>query len=383
MSHKYKVLQLSAIDITLYKFILPLMQQLREEGFDVIAASRDLGYLQHIEKEGFKTYNITMTRNLNPLKLIKGTLAIYKILKREKVGIIHVHTPIAAMVGRLAAIMAGVKIKIYTVHGFILHNKFYYLAEKFMAKYFTDYIFTVNEEDRLTAIKESFISDSNITNINSVGIDIDKFNPKLFSTNEQNQIRKEIGVTEKDKIVGYVGRIVEEKGVLDLVGAFTVLKQTGNSENLKLLLIGPWDLGERDQDTIGKIRKKIEEQHFEKEILLLGSREDIPLLLSIMDVFVLPSYREGMPVSLLEAMAMEKAVIATDIRGCREEINQETGLLFEPKDITALAEKVDFFLKNPKVADDMGKKARTRVEKHFSQKEVIKKQIDLYKKLTN
>ncbi len=372
---KRKVLQLSTIDLTLYKFILPLMKELRVQGFEVIAACKDYGFLDKIKEEGFVTYDIDIARNLNPLKIIKSIYQVYGVLKKEKIDIIHVHTPIAAFVGRVAAFLAGVRVKFYTVHGFIIDKPLFYFIEKFMARYFTDYIFTVNQEDYERAVDEGFISPERITNINSVGIDIDKFNPSLVLDEEKETLRKSLGINKNDRIIGYIGRIVAEKGVLDLLESYLMIRDQG----LKLLLVGPWDLGERDGDTVDKIKKIVKEKGLEREVLLIGYREDIPRMLSIMDIFVLPSYREGMPVSLLEAMAMGLPVITTNIRGCREAIDEKTGLLFEPGNSQQFADCLRKILANEDLRRELGGNGRNRVVEKYSLDKVISRQMKIYK----
>lgn len=380
MNSKPKILQLSAIDVTLYKFVVPLMKELKKEGFEVICAAKDLGYLDKIRKDGFKTYNIPMTRSLNPLAVLNSIYEVYKLLKKENVDIIHVHTPIASFVGRLAATFAGVKIKVYTAHGFRIDNKLFYIIEKIMAKYFTDYIFTVNYEDMKMAVDKGFISQNKILNLNSVGIDIEKFNPNKISEEEKIRLRKSLNINEEDNVIGYVGRIVKIKGVLDLLNSYIEVRK---KIKCKLLLVGPWqNLSERKSNQIiDEVKKIIKENKIEKDVIMTGSREDIPQLLSIMDVFVLPSYWEGMPVSLMEAMAMERPVIATNIRGTREEVDDMSGILFEPKDTKALAKHLVNLLTNKEKAKQLGKNARKRVVENFNQEKIILKQLRVFKEL--
>lgn len=372
---KIKVLQLSSIDLTLYKFILPLMKELKLQGFEVMAACKDYGFIKKIKEEGFDTFNIDIARNINPIKILQSIYQVYRVLKLNKIDIIHVHTPIAAFVGRIAAMLAGVKIKVYTVHGFIIDKPIFYFVEKVMARYFTDYIFTVNEEDYLKAIEKGFIFPEKITNLNSVGIDINKFNPALISLSEKKALKKKLGIGENDRIIGYIGRIIAEKGVLDLLYSYLIVKQ----KDIKLLLVGPWDLGERDNETVFKIKQLIKDKGLESEVVLTGYREDIPQLLNIMDVFVLPSYREGMPVSLLEAMAMEIPVIASNIRGSKEAVDEAVGFLYEVGNIEQLASCLRKVIDNQNLARTMGFNGRCRVAMKYSLDKVISKQIDKYK----
>lgn len=351
------------------------MKKLQDEGFTVIAVSKDLGNLKKINAKGIKTYSLPMTRQINPLAIMVAIVKVYRLIKKERIDILHVHTPIASFIGRIAATLARVRIKIYTVHGFTTGNRFFMFIEKVLAKSCTDYILTVNSEDHQLADEQNFLTSGNIINIQSVGINTDQFNPDLFSSVERKQQRKELCIYEEAQVIGYVGRIVAEKGVLDLLAAYLKIRQ---NRKLKLLLIGPWDWGERDNKTIAKVKEIIHEHNLEQEVYLLGEREDIPQLLSIIDIFVLPSYREGMPVSLLEAMAMEIPVIATNIRGCREEVDSTSGFLYEPKDVDSLAKQLTYLLDNQEIAKQMGKHGRERVVEHFSEQQVLERQMKVY-----
>jgi glycosyltransferase involved in cell wall biosynthesis len=376
---KPKVFELSTVDLTLYKFVLPLMKELRDKGFDVICGTRNFGYLDKLREEGFKAYDIALSRSLNPIALLKAFFQLIQILKKEEVDIIHVHTPIASFIGRLAAFFAKVDVKIYTVHGFVLQPKVFYYVEKFMARTLTDYMFTVNQEDLDMAVREKFISADKVLNINSVGIDTEHFDPNRISEDTKVRLRESLNIRKDVPIIGYVGRVVKSKGVLDLVNAFVEVRK---STDCQLLLVGPWDFDERsDNIIIEDIRYIIRENQLEHDVLLPGHREDVAELLSIMDIFVLPSYREGMPVSLLEAMAMEKPVIGTDIRGVREEITADSGLIFEVKDVNVLKRHIEFYLNNIDKAAAMGRNARQRVLSEFSIDKVIEKQIKVFLEL--
>lgn len=371
-----KIFELSTVDMTLYKFVIPLMKELRRNGFEVVCGAKDCGYLEKIREEGFPTYDIGLRRSLNPIALAKGLFQLVRILRIEKVDILHVHTPIAAMVGRLAACLARVDVTIYTVHGFILQPKVYYYIEKFMAKFLTRYMFTVNQEDCDFAINHHFMAANRIWNINSVGIDTVSFDPAIFSEETRMALRKSLNIDSTVPVIGFVGRLVRSKGVLDLIHAFLEVRK---QYPCQLVLVGPWDMNERaDEAIISEIEQLVADHNLLRDICLLGSREDVADLLNIMDVFVLPSYREGMPVSLLEAMAMEKAVIGTNIRGVREEITAESGLIYEPKDVNGLVEQLLFYLHNETQRTFMGRNARVRVLKHFSQDRVIERQMKVF-----
>lgn len=374
-----KIFELSTVDLTLYKFVLPLMKELKQNGFEVLCGAGNHGYLNKISDEGFSAYAIPFQRNLSPLAIVRSFLLLVKVLKREKVDILHTHTPIASVVGRVAAACSGVKVKIYTVHGFIVQPKLYECLERFMGRVFTSFIFTVNQEDYSYALSKKFIAPDRIININSVGIDIHHFSSDRIQKNETDFLRETLKLQE-GPVIGYVGRIVKSKGVLDLVRAYITLRET---IFCKLLLVGSWDLNERAKDSvIDEIRILLKSRQLEEDVIFTGPREDIPEMLYLMDIFVLPSYREGMPVALLEAMAMERTVIGTNIRGVREEITEDCGYLYESGDVEALTRHLHNCLVNPSNVNDIGKRARQRVVSHFSLEQVLKKQMQVFLSLT-
>lgn len=368
-----KIIEIAAVDITIYKFVLPLMKELEKSGWEIEVAAKDVGYFDCFKKEGFRVHNIDMPRNLSPIANIKALLKLISLFKKEKPDIIHTHTPIASILARIAAKITGVSKIIYTLHG--LYKRFPFTQiEKVMCKYFTDIIFTVNQEDKDYLLEHHIKKSDKIININSVGVNIDVFNPNSINQDRKNSIRKELNI-QNNPIIGFVGRMIKEKGILELLEAFV---QVRKKIPCQLLLVGSAELGERDESTLKAIKKYISDKGLGKDIIMPGHREDIPELLSIMDIFVLPSYREGMPVSLLEAMAMELPVVATDIRGCKEEVDENSGILIPKGDIDSLIKALDYLLQNPDIAKAKGINGRKRVCSLFTIEESVKRQIQSF-----
>lgn len=371
-----KLIELSAIDITIYKFVLPLMHKLREQGWDISVCASDVGYRKSIVEEGYIVHDVDIQRSLSPIKIITTLYKLIKLMKSEKPDCIHVHTPIAALLARLAGKIVGVPHIVYTLHGLYMQTPFLQL-EKWVCKYCTDYIFTVNEEDKNYLIDHGYIAQDKVMNINSVGIDTDVFDPDTISDEYKLKLKADLGLADKP-IIGFTGRLVKEKGILELIDAFIKVHETSPCQ---LLMIGSALLNERDTKTIELFKHKIKEHTIEADIFLLGHRDDVPEILSLMDIFVLPSYREGMPVSLLEAMSMGLPVIATDIRGCREEITPTTGILVPMQDAQALADAMLQLITDPPKAKYMGVQARKRVQQYFSTQQSVAKQVEIFEQI--
>jgi glycosyltransferase involved in cell wall biosynthesis len=186
---------------------------------------------------------------------------------------------------------------------------------------------------------------------------------------EIERLFEDFELTDKDIIITFIGRLVSEKGIVELLEAFSNIE----IENIKLLIVGDIDQGSRDQKTKNMIISNYKDH---RNIIFTGFREDINNILYIADIFCLPSYREGMPRTIIEAMAMECAVIATDIRGCREEvIDTKTGFLVKVGSIIDINKAIEQLLYYPILLHDMKKEGRMRAERLYNEDELIEKQI--------
>lgn len=382
MSKKGKVIQISAIDSTMNGLLRRLNELSIEDGYDVIGVCSYGDKTESLREEGFNIQNINIDRKISPLSNLKSIYEMYKFFKKEKPDIVHVHTPIAAVLGRIAAKLARVPNIIYTAHGFYFHEnmkplvyKIFLNIEKFVARLATDFIFTQSEEDAQAALKNKFISKNKIIAIGN-GVDVyGKFNPKNINKDEIEDLYKELGLKKEDKIVSFIGRLVKEKGILDLLDSYKYIRN-----DVKFLIIGDVSQGDRDTETI----KKLEKYKENKNIIFTGKRSDIYNLLYISDIFCLPSYREGMPRSIIEAMAMECAVVATNIRGSREEvIHGKTGYLVNLNSPKEIANKVDEILNNESLLNSMKLEGRKRAEEIYDEDVVVRKQLDVFEYLLN
>lgn len=379
-----KIVQVSAIDMTMNNFLAPLNKVSKESGFEVHAACSAGNYVDDIKKDGLIFHDIKIDRKISPLSNLKSIYKLYTLFKAITPDIVHVHTPVAAVLGRVAARLARVPTVIYTAHGFYFHDdmnekdyKFYFNIEKYMGRYFTDFIFTQSIEDHEIAKNNNFLKNkSNHIHISN-GIDLDKrFNYESLSPKVREDIRKLHSIDEEDLVVTFIGRLVEEKGILDFLESINLL----GSNNIKYIIIGSLPPGERDTDTFNKLKK------FENDlnVIFTGQLENVNEYLYASDVFCLPSYREGMPRSIIEAMSMKNAVLATNIRGSREEvINNETGFLFEINDSQAIASYIDKLNNDRALLTKMQEKGYERAHKLYNEKDVVEKQLEIFNLVTN
>ena len=331
-----KILELCAIDMTVKYLLLPLIDKLRKEGYEVEIACSKGEEAEALEKKGYVFKFVDIDRKVSLFSNLKSIVEIYKIIKKGKYDIVHVHTPAAGILSRIAAKLAATPLIVYTAHGFYFHEgmsrtkyNIVLKIEKYLAKYFTDFIFTQSEEDRKTALENHFIDKNKILTISN-GVDTQgSFNPINIERDKIDELYKEFNLERNDKIITFVGRMVREKGVIDLMEAYNRIN-FNDEARVKLLIVGDIEQSERDRDTI----KELEKYSDNPNVVFTGHRDDINSILCITDVFCLPSYGEGMPRSVIEAMAMECAVVATDIRGSREEVvDGKTGFLVPVKSI--------------------------------------------------
>ncbi|MCD8914592.1 glycosyltransferase family 4 protein [Staphylococcus simulans] len=379
-----RIVQVAAIDMTHVKLLNTLNKKSLEHGIEVHCVSSGGDYVQEIKDEGFHFHEIEINREINPIKNIKSIISMVKVFKILKPDIVHVHTPVAAVLGRIAAKIAKVPTVIYTAHGFYFHEgmsdkqyKIFFNIEKWIGRFFTDYIFTQSKEDFDVAVNNKFLSSKKRNHYYHIsnGIDLDhQFNIDNISKTNVNNIEKELNIKENDVVVSFIGRLVEEKGILDLLESYSKIKYP----NVKFIIMGDLPKSERDLTAINLINKFKENPN----IIFTGQIKNINEYLYVSDIFCLPSYREGMPRSIIEAMAMKNAVIATNIRGSREEVvEDETGYLVNLKSSSEIAERIDVLASNPNKLSSMKEKGLQRAKALYDENNVAEMQIDIFKKV--
>lgn len=378
-----KIVQIAAIENTHLKLLKALNENCVKSGFEVHCISSSGVNHKEIEKQGVKFHGVEIDRKIAPIKNVKSIFQLVKIFKEIKPDIVHVHTPMAAVLGRIAAKIARVPKIIYTAHGFYFHEgmssrkyKVYFNIEKYVGRYFTDYIFTQSEEDYNIAIENDFLKKKKSNNYFHIsnGVDVaGQFNYENISENSIEQIKHIHDIKRNDTIVTFIGRLVEEKGVLDYLESFNKL----TSKNIKFIVIGALHESERDLNTV----KKLEKYKNNKNIIFTGKISNVNEYLALSDIFCLPSYREGMPRSIIEAMAMKNAIIATNIRGSREEvINEETGYLVPLKSSKFIANKIDELANDKIMLEQFKESGYRRAKEKYNENNVINKQMSVFNK---
>ncbi|ANU20073.1 hypothetical protein BBI15_07520 [Planococcus plakortidis] len=380
-SRPVKILQVCAIDFSVDRLLKPLIKESMKQGYEVHNACADTGLFQQLKAEGLTMINMPIERKISPISNLKTIRAFASLMKKEKYDIVHVHTPVAALLARVAAKMVGQKNVVYTAHGFYFHDdmspkvyKMFYEIEKHAARRMTDWLLLQSIEDYQLAINDRFCSKERTIHLSN-GVDIwTKFNREIV---EVSTLRKEVGIAEQDIVFTFIGRLVREKGVFELLHAFNRLHK--ENPKVKLVLIGGLLDSERDQESFAELQKLLASPG----VLHLGFRNDTAELLSISDAFVLPSHREGLPRSIIEAMGMNLPIIASNIRGCREEVfPNRNGFLFEKENIEELYNSMKMMADDGDLRKSFSKESRKIAEELFDEQKVLAKQIELFNTLT-
>lgn len=339
-----KVLYVTTVSRTINAFLIPHINMLLDNGYEVhCACSIDKPVDKELQRRGVKIFEVPFSRNPLGIGNIKAFIKLEELQRINDYDIVHVHTPIAAIYGRLLKLNFPSLRIIYTAHGYHFLKGgsklgwiLYYPIEKIMAK-FTDVTININKEDY--EITKEKLKPKKCYLLNGVGLDLDKY--KKLSSKEIQEKRKEFGLKDKDFVVLMVAEINKNKNHIQLINAMDILKD--KYPNIKVLCIGDGTLKE-------SLKKQIILRNLQNNIFMLGYRLDVNKLINISDIGILLSRREGLPRNIMEFMACGRKVIATDIRGCRDLICDETiGTLVNVGDYESTAKAIEkYYILNDK-----------------------------------
>ena len=352
--------------------------------YEIIGVAHgDKGLRQVEENEGIKTVAVEMSRTISPLKDLIATYKLFKLFKAEKPFIVHTHTPKAGTLGMLAAKLAGVEHRFHTIAGMPLleatgfKRKVLNSVEKITYSCATK-IFPNSHGLYDIIVKNKFTTPDKLKVIgkgSSNGIDTSYFDPEQISDDIKHELRQELGIKETDFVFISIGRIVADKGLNELVTAFSELIKT--KSNCKLILIGP---SESHLDPIDKVTSNLIEAS--NDILFVGRQSDVRPYLSIAHVLTFPSYREGFPNVVLEAGAMQLPSIVTDINGCNEIIEDgKNGIIIPVKNTEKLLQAMLFFINNPEDRLKMTAYCRSKITSNYERSYIWNELLKEYQSL--
>ena len=367
-----KLIRITTIPLSLDKLIgkqLEFMNQF----YDVTAVAADEKQLERVAKKyGVKHHHVEMTRTISPLKDFKALVDLYRFLKVEKPEIVHSHTPKAGIVGMMAAYLAGVPNRLHTVAGLPLleatgaKRKLLNFVEKLTYRFATK-VYPNSFGLKAIILKEKFCSEEKlhvIGNGSSNGIDTDFFSRDKISAELQENLKSELGIKSEDYVFLFVGRLVKDKGIEELVTAFTKLNTS--YKNIKLLLVGPFEheLDPLSQEILSLIEKN-------ENCISVGYKDDVRPYFAISNCLTFPSYREGFPNVVLQAGAMELCSIVSDINGCNEIItDKHNGRIVPVKNSDLLYEAMNDVLSSKELSDQYAQIACSEIRKKYDQKQI-------------
>jgi len=341
--------------------------------FEVIGIAAEEKELNELAKEvGFRPYFIPFTRKITLIQDLKCLFILYKFLKKEKPFIVHTHTPKAGIIGMLASKMAGVDYRLHTVAGMPL------LEAKGLKRFILDFIEKItyrcatkiypNSNELMNIIiREKFTNLEKlkvIGNGSSNGIDIDHFDPSYYTEENNHLLKKKYGIPVNDKVLLFIGRLVGDKGINELVATFENLLKKDSS--LTLVLVGKMeeDLDPLKEITLNKIQNN-------PKIILTGYQSDVRPFLAAAYILTFPSYREGFPNVVLQAGAMSLPAIVTNINGCNEIItNKQNGLIIPVKSEEALMKAIIMMIENKELYAKCKETSRKNIIEKYSRKEI-------------
>lgn len=351
--------------------------------FEVCAISSEEERLNEIgEREGVRTHCISMRRPIALFRDVVCLLQFCRLFMKEKPTVVHGNTPKASLLSLLAAKITGVKVRIYMCHGlryqgskgvlrWVLMN-----MERISCACAHEVICVSN------GVKDGLISDGIcpaskamvVHHGSAGGIDLKKFDP-TDKEEDRLRIRKDLNINKDDFVFIFIGRVVRDKGVNELLSAFDQLDT--DDRHIHLIIVGDSDDG---LDPITEMSHEIVDNN--ERVHLVGKQMDVRPYLNASDVLVLPSYREGFGMVLIEAGAMNLPCITTDVTGCNEIIiDGENGLLVPPKDENALSGAMKHFLNNPTDVERMALNARKLITERYEQQVVWNALLKEYKRM--
>lgn len=370
MSKKLTIIRITTVPLSLEK-LLSGQLHFMSSFYNVIAISSDKERLKKYgQLEKVSIFPLEMTRQITPFRDIIAVFKLYFFLKKTKPFIVHSHTPKAGIVGMLASKLAGVPYRLHTVAGLPLLEQtglkrgLLNLVEKLTYSCSTK-VYPNSFKLRDIIIQNRYCVPEKlkvIANGSSNGIDTSYFDTSHFSEEYKNNLKKELGIQPTDFVFIFVGRIVSDKGINELIGAFSEILE--RRMDVKLVLVGPYEqeLDPLRTETLNQINTN-------KSIVSIGYQNEVRPYFAIADCLVFPSYREGFPNVVMQAGAMGLPSIVSDINGCNEIIeDKKNGYIIPVKDKESLKKAMLNILENNKQYSQMQQNARSMIVSRFDQK---------------
>ncbi|MET0897030.1 MAG: glycosyltransferase family 4 protein [Mycobacterium sp.] len=346
---------------------------LKDRGVDVWAVSSPGEMLdQFAAREGIPVHELEMARRITPLRDLATTLRLWWWLRQVRPDIVNAHTPKGGLLGMLGAWLARVPVRVYHMHGLPLmtaaglRRRLLWWAER-VSCLLAHQVFCVSDSLRAAAVSEGLCRPEKMAvihhgSINGVAAET-AFNPAAVGAMARDRTRSHSGIPLDAEVLGFVGRVVRDKGLVELIDAWQTLRV--ERPGLHLLVVGTLE----PQDPLPPDVEQL--MRTDPRVHLAGFSSDTPKFYSAMDVVVLPTYREGFGLVAIEAAAMELPVVATLVPGCVDAVQDGvTGTLVPPRDAVGLTEAIRRYLLDPDLRRRHGRAGRERALRDFRQEDI-------------
>jgi glycosyltransferase involved in cell wall biosynthesis len=351
-----RVLFATTVPGMLRAFLLPLAQHFRARGWQVDAMAQDLTQAEDLALAFDRVWDAPWSRSPLRPKNALGLSAAAAVLRRERYDIVHVHSPVAAFLGRLSARLVAPETRvIYTAHGFHFHpegsrlrNAMFLGLERLGGRW-TDHLVVMNQDDYAAARHYRLVPEERLEFMPGIGIDLTAYDGAAITPQRREALRTALKLPSVGAVFLMVAEFIPRKRHCDAIEAFLRVQPA----NAQLVLAGEGPL-------LPEMRA-LAAQKLGSRCHFLGFRRDVAELLSISDALLLPSLQEGLPRCVMEAMAMGVPVVGSDIRGTRDLLSDGAGLLVPPRDVTALARALQSIINDPAAAEGRIARARQRI----------------------
>lgn len=378
-----KILRITTVPISL-RTLLKGQSKFMSQYYEVVGVTSPGEEISDVVNyEGIRVIEVEMTRTISPIKDLVSLWKLYKIIKKEKPFIVHSHTPKAGTLGMMAAKLAGVPNRLHTIAGLPLlvatgaKRKLLDVVEKITYACATKiYPNSLGLKDII--IQNGYTKASKlkvIANGSSNGIDVNHFSDEHISGETKAILREKLNISKNDIVFVFVGRLVTDKGINELITAFK--KLSTEYQNIKLLLVGTFesDLDPLQNDTLNEIESN-------DNIINVGWQTDVRPYFAISSILAFPSYREGFPNVVMQAGAMGLPSIVTDINGCNEIITQDVnGLIIQPKNENELYLAMKNLVENPNERKVLANASRQMICDNYQRQVVWEALLNEYKDL--
>jgi glycosyltransferase involved in cell wall biosynthesis len=370
-----RVAHLTTVDSSLRFLLFPQLRAVVDTGGEAVGISAPGPWVEGLERDGIRHIALpSSTRGANLRADLRAARELWRILRRERLDVLHTHNPKTGVYGRILGRLAGVPIVVNTVHGLYatdrdprLKRVVVYVLEAIAAR-FSNVELVQNAED-LELMLRWRITPRKRARLLGNGVDLTRFDPARFSDADRESTRRELGIGPGQIVVGTVGRLVAEKGYPELFDAMEAL-----GDRYRLVAVGP-----EDPDKADALPRAMLDRAARDGICFLGQRDDVDRLYTAFDVFVLATHREGFPRAAMEAAAMGLPIVATDIRGCRQVVEDTaTGFLVPVDDAGALSAAIARLGDDAELRDRFGAGGREFALRHFDERNVVRTVMESY-----